>query len=410
MSYLENALEYASQSHRPDIKAADFTLKSKKDVLDMAQKEYDTVQMDLYKAKKALYDDHISIVRKYIDKEIMTMKAPEAYDKNRVAELRAILAKTKEPEYQSFEKKFEILKALRELQLIVTTFPFVERVGKLIKQWTGKDLVYTNQENSSFYPFHVYLRAGKYDILKTIDRLQPVHGTPYYLHLQREKDNNTSVIHCLLESNYTGLAYSGSMHDFWEIDCARLQIRPEFLITNEPTVPKTKDNPIGENYCDGRDEYRNAINRLGWEALWIKDRTVNADIIDELVASVIISSCPGVFTVKEIRSSLSYLLEDKDSIYPYMQCGFVLNNVIQHVVNNKLIIAKKDGIDHVHFMDGKLTWTTKNDDSTVFDPDTCEMKQPCQTLHELDVSNIKLANVAEYAFKHIKGLTPYTAK
>jgi hypothetical protein len=61
-------------------------------------------------------------------------------------------------------------------------------------------------------------------------------------------------------------------------------------------------------------------------------------------------------------------------------------------------------------MDGKLTWTTKNDDSTVFDPDTCEMKQPCQTLHELDVSNIKLANVAEYAFKHIKGLTPYTAK
>ena len=407
MLNLENELEESAKKFQPDIAAADFTLTSKKAVLDLAQKEYDKAQMALYKSKKDQYDERIAIVKKHIDEEIMTMKAPSAYDKNRVAELRAILAKTKEQEYQSFDKRFEILKALRELQLIVTTFPFVERVGKLIEQWTGKNLVYTKKADQSFYPFNICLHGEKNIILKTIDRLRPFPGTPYYL--QRNEDNNKSVIHCIIESNYCGLGISGSMHDFWEIDCARLQIRPEFLITDEPIRPKTKDNPNGGYLHDGRDEYRNAINRIGWEALWIKDRTVKADIIEELVASVIISSCPSVFTVNEIRSSIPYLLQDTDSIYPYMQCRSILNELIQFRVNTKLIIAKKDGIDHVHFIDRKLTWTTKNNESSVFDPDTCEMNQPGIIRHELDVSNVKLANVAEYAFKHIKGLTPHKA-
>lgn len=407
MCYLENELVYAEQSHRSNIEAADFTLKSKKAALDLAQKEYDKAQIALYKAKKDQYDERIAIVKKHIDEEIMTMKAPPAYDKHRVAELRAILAKTKEQEYQSYDTRFEILKALRELQLIVTTFPFVKRVGNLIEEWTGKRMTESTAIKDEFYPFCWRICHRRYVALKMVNNNANNFVKPWDFSLQSDK--RQSIINVALEQNCSGLAHFGTLHDFWEIECCRLQIRPEFVVRDAPSEPVHKGRPFPPNYRYDVESYINSVNRIGWECVWIHDCQVTADILDEIVASVIIAECPSIFTVKETMSAYDHLVHDKDSIYPFMHCQMHVDNNIQFMVNQKLITAQKTGIDRVRFdyKHGTLSWTTKDDDDSVFDPDTCEMKQPSRTNHELDVSDVPLSKVAEYAFRHIKGLSPH---
>jgi hypothetical protein len=69
---------------------------------------------------------------------------------------------------------------------------------------------------------------------------------------------------------------------------------------------------------------------------------------------------------------------------------------VQSVIN-RLLTAKHNGIDDVRFdlLKRSITWTklTKR-----------KNKPPKKEKQSLDVSRVKLAKVAEYAFKHIKGL------
>ena len=348
----------------------------------------------------AHYNARLAVVQKYIDKEIMTMKPKFPYDPKRVDELRAILAKTKEKEYQSYEKRFEILKALRELQLIVTVYPFVQRVSDLVTKWTGKSLYHATDDRTKFYPFCWELVDGKRGVLKLYDRLD---DKEHWWMQNRPEGKYKSIVFLNLDNNRSGLGYLGTLHDFWEIECARMKIRPEFLIQDEPSKPlKYGEKPersgtFWENCAKGVEvqNYIDDINSLGWKAI-SSDRYYTEALPEEVIASVIISGNPGIFTVKEVASSVKYLVDETDSQYPYMHNKQHVGLCVQSVIN-RLLTAKHNGIEDVRFdlLKRSITWTklTKR-----------KNKPPKKEKMSLDVSRVKLARVAEYAFKHIKGL------
>lgn len=398
---LTTEIAAAGKKYQSDISNAERAAKAQKIVVDEAEKEYERRQTELYNAQMAHYNARIAVVQKYIDKEIMTMKPKFPYDPKRVEELRAILAKTKEKEYQSYEKRFEILKALRELQLIVTAYPFVQRISDLVTKWTGKSLYHATDDRTKFYPFCWELVDGKRGVLKLYDHLDE---KDHWWMQNRPEGKYKSIMFLNLDNNRSGLGYLGTIHNFWEIDCAKLKIRPEFLIQGEPTRPlKYGEKPensgtFWEDCAKGVDVYSyvNDINRLGWEAVSVNDQYYADTLPDEVVASVIISGNPGIFTVKEVASSLKYLVEDPESKYPYMHNKEHVGLCVQSVIN-RLLTAKHNGIEDVRFdlLNRRITWTKlikrKN-------------KPPKKEKQSLDVSRVKLAKVAEYAFKHIKGL------
>ncbi len=397
---LTTEITEAGKKYQSDIKNAERAAKAQKIAVDEAVKEYDRRQTELYDAQMAHYNARLAVVQKYIDKEIMTMKPKFPYNPKRVDELRAILAKTKEREYQSYEKRFEILKALRELQLIVTVYPFVQRVSDIVTKWTGKSLFHATDDRTKFYPFCWELADGKRGVLKLYDRLD---DKEHWWMQNRPEGKYKSIMFLNLDNNRSGLSYLGTLHDFWEIDCARLKIRPEFLIQGEPSQPlKYGEQPVHsgtywENCAKGCDiqSYVNDINRLGWVAI-SSDKYYTEALPEEIIASVIISGNPGIFTVKEVVASMKYLVDEPDSKYPYMHNKTHVGLCVQSVIN-RLLTAKHNGIEDVRFdfLNRRITWTKLTNRKT---------KPPKKEKQSLDVSRVKLARVAEYAFKHIKGL------
>lgn len=398
---LTKEIAAAGKKYQSDITNAERAAKAQKIAVDEAEKEYERRQTELYNAQMAQYNARIAVVQKHIDKEIMTMKPTFPYDPKRVEELRAILAKTKDKEYQSYEKRFEILKALRELQLIVTVYPFVQRISDLVTKWTGKSLYHATDDRTKFYPFCWELVDGKRDVLKLYDRLDEKD----HWWLQHRPDvKYKSIVFLNLDINRSGLRGLGTINDFWEINCARMKIRPEFLIQGEPSKPlKYGEQPersgtFWENCAKGIDvqNYINDVNRLGWEAISVNDRYYADTLPDEVIASVIISGSPSIFTVKEVAASMKYLVDDPDSPYPYMHNKMHVWLCVQSVIN-RLLTAKHNGIKDVRFdlLKRRITWEKLANRKN---------KTPKKEKQSLDVSRVKLAKVAEYAFKHIKGL------
>ena len=397
---LTTEIAAAGKKYQSDITNAERAAKAQKIAVDEAMNEYERRQTELYNAQMAHYNARLAVVQKYIDKEIMTMKPKFPYDPKRVEELRAILAKTKEKEYQSYEKRFEILKALRELQLIVTVYPFVQRISDLVTKWTGKSLYHATDDRTKFYPFCWELVDGKRGVLKLYDRLD---DKEHWWMQNRPEGKYKSIVFLNLDNNRSGIGYLGTLHDFWEIECARMKIRPEFLIQGEPSKPLKygekleRSGTFWENCAKGVEvqNYIDDINSLGWKAI-SSDRYYTEALPEEVIASVIISGNPGSFTVKEVASSVKYLLDEPDSQYPYMHNKQHVGLCVQSVIN-RLLTAKHNGIEDVRFdlLKRSITWTklTKR-----------KNKPPKKEKQSLDVSRVKLARVAEYAFKHIKGL------
>jgi hypothetical protein len=93
---------------------------------------------------------------------------------------------------------------------------------------------------------------------------------------------------------------------------------------------------------------------------------------------------------------MKYLVEEPDSQYPYMHNQQHVWLCVQSVIT-RLATAKHNGIENVRFdlLKRSITWTKLT---------RRKNKPPKKEKMSLDVSRVKLARVAEYAFKHIKGL------
>ena len=201
---LTTEIAAAGKKYQSDITNAERAAKAQKIAVDEAAREYERRQNELYDAQMAQYNARLAVVQKYIDKEIMTMKPKFPYDPKRVEELRAILAQTKEQEYQSYEKRFEILKALRELQLIVTVYPFVQRISALGTKWTGKSLYHATDDRTTFYPFCWELVDGKRGVLKLYDHLDE---KDHWWLQNRAEGTYKSIVFLNLDNNRSGLSY-----------------------------------------------------------------------------------------------------------------------------------------------------------------------------------------------------------
>lgn len=394
-----------------DIEAAEFNLKGKKANLDLAQKEYANAEESLHTAKMAQYNARKKVVRDYIDNVLMNMQAPETYDPDRVKKLRGILASYGEKD--TYAKRLEILTAIRELQLILTAFPIARRVGNIVREWTGSKNVVISKDGST-------VSVGKNVVMRTMEQLD--QSDSFMASICREYKYRHLLQFYGSEAHYSGTPM-GHIHDFWESRCLALPLDPDIVIGEVPSVEH--DSKLSKrfhafNECKDTGKY--SIRDIGTELFKVDERRFSGSVAmlakcDPSVAKSTVSDIdwasnvivlnPCLFSVNEVMSNYGRFTQAH-----YKGCTDMYHNSKSHLdfyidrITEKLQECAPKTVKDIKF-DADLmavTWRDPYDKDMAFDPDTCEMQHPSQTVHKLDVRNVKMYYVAMYAYKHIPGM------
>lgn len=394
-----------------DIEAAEFNLKGKKANLDLAQKEYANAEESLHTAKMAQYNARKKVVRDYIDNVLMNMQAPETYDPDRVKKLRDILASYGEKD--TYVKRLEILTAIRELQLILTAFPIARRVGNIVREWTGSKNVVISKDGST-------VSVGKNVVMRTVEQLD--QSDSFMASICREYKYRHLLQFYGREAHYSGTPM-GHIHDFWESRCLALPLDPDIVIGEVPSVEHDSKLPKrfhAFNECKDTDKY--SIRDIGTELFKVDERRFSGSVAmlakcDPSVAKSTVSDIdwasnvivlnPCLFSVNEVMSNYGRFTQAH-----YKGCTDMYHNSKSHLdfyidrITEKLQECAPKTVKDIKF-DADLmavTWRDPYGKDMAFDPDTCEMQHPSQTVHKLDVRNVKMYYVAMYAYKHIPGM------
>lgn len=390
-----------------DIEAAEFNLKGKKDNLDLAQKEYEKAGKSLHKAKMAQYNARKKVVQDYIDNVLMNMQAPETYNPDRVKKLRGILASYGEKD--TYVKRLEILTAIRELQLILTAFPITRRVGNIVREWTGNNDVVISKDGRK-------VSVGKNVIMRTVEQLD--QSNSFMASICREYKYRHLLQFYGSEAHYSGTPM-GHIHDFWESRCLALPLDPDIVIGEAPLDELDSKSSKCFHVYD-TDKY--SIRDIGTELFKVDERrfssmtamlakydprAAESTVSDIDWASNFIVLNPCLFTVNEVMSNYGRFTQAH-----YKGCTDMYHNSKSHLdfyigrITEKLQECAPKTVKDIKF-DADLmsvTWRDPYDKDMAFDPDTCEMQHPSQTVHKLDVRNVKMYYVAMYAYKHIPGM------
>ena len=395
----------------PDIEAAEFNLKGKKANLDLVQKEYEQARKSLHKAKMAQYNARKKVVQDYIDNVLMNMQAPETYDPDRVKKLRGILASYGEKD--TYVKRLEILAAIRELQLILTAFPIARRVGNIVREWTGNKDVVISEDGSK-------VSIGKNVIMRTVEQLD--QSDRFIASICREYRYRHLLQFYGSEAHYSGTPM-GYIHEFWESRCLALPLDPDIVIGEAPSDEVDfKRSKCSYAFDWSKDTDKYSIRDIGTELFKVDESRLSVMVAmlakyDPSVAKSTVSDIdwasnfivlnPCLFTVNEVMSNYGRFTQAH-----YKGCSDMYHNSKSHLdfyinrINEKLQECAPKTVKDIKF-DADLmavTWRDPYDKDMAFDPDTCEMQHPSQTVHKLDVRNVKLYYVAMYAYKHIPGM------
>lgn len=347
------------------------------------------------------YQDKLGVAKKIRDEEFKAIKKPTKFDPDRVKVLRTILATHKD---KTLEDRLEILKALYELQLYVVKFPIAKRVGEILMKWTGKDyLVQTKRKPLGNYPTDYILADKNYTLLSTriyVDRSPACIGwgvhnlkTSYQIDLG------------LSDGGYAGVVRD--ITDFWEIKCAEISLDVKFLI-NPPKKPAGEFaffNKDGYDYADHLAKIRNMAtkdcdyNLIPTNPEYCFYSKADQGKSHELaIASVILGYNPERFKFKSILKAKPELIKGGLSHIEYY-----IESCEKRLSRSKLpgVTSFKFDVDN-----GQFIWNTEPTGEPMFDPDTCEMRQPskAETLSILDATPHNLpqyiANRVEYFGKY----------
>ncbi len=402
-------IEKAAAKLQGDIDAAEFNLNGKKKTLAILQKECDQAEKALLKAEMAQYNARKKVVQKYIDDVLMKMKEPDCYDPNRVAKLRGRLANF--PAKDGYEYRIKVLTAVRELQLILTKFPIEQRVGDIIREWTGNKKVLTPKDGT-----HKLIVNG--NVLMHVMHKLPDPKNAWWTSVNEDFKRRNLLDLQLSEGHYSGTPCR-RMHNFWEMACMMVPMDPEFVI-GEPPVQDVGMFGLVSRNPKFEDKYN--IREIGKELFYIRGRAFSEFVawmrkedksIKEITmtdtdwAGNLIALNPGIFTVKEVISNYDRLCQYsfKNVADSYHNAKHHVDFIIERTTEELQKCAPKTVRDIKFDADlMAITWRDPYDKDMAFDPDTCEMQHPSKVIHKLDVSNVRLSNVCMYAYKHIEGM------
>lgn len=347
------------------------------------------------------YQDKLDVATKIRDAEFKAIKKPTKFDPDRVKVLRNILATHKD---KTLEDRLDILKALYELQLYVVTFPIAKRVGEILMKWTGKDyLDRTKRKPVGKYPTDYILTDKNYTLLSTriyADRSPACMG--WGNHRMTE---SYEIDLGLSDGGYAGVFRN--LTDFWEIKCAEISLDVKFLI-NPPKKPAGEFaffNEDGYDYAGHLAKIRSmATKDCDYSLIPTKPEYCYYSKADQgkshelAIASAILGYNPERFKFKSILKAKPELIRSGLG-----HIEFYIEQCVKRLARSKLpgLTSFKIDMDN-----GQFIWNTEPTGEPMFDPDTCEMRQPSEdkTLSILDATPHNLpqyiANRVEYFGKY----------
>lgn len=355
-----------------------------------AYSELESAKTQVFGLNVKKYKDKLDAATEIIKTEVNTIQCPDKYDQARVDELRKELAfaSLNDP-----EQNLAVLKALRELQLIVTKWPFINRVAKLLGEWTGRKYDIERNEGETKTRYTSYLvdsRGCKLMMLGNYcyEYIKP--GTSFYDRRFSCANFRTRV--CSDHAVISGVPVR--FVEFWELNCIATKIDPKYLV-GEDEPNRDAEHLKERNIVSPRKAYCASLQQMGKLdsiPMWRSDSILQFKISDTDIAAYLMAQHLNIFTFADIIKNFFRFNENCQShILDEMQRQV---KMMERCLFNscKNIKLDRDKME--------VSWTDAVDEKMMFDPDTCEMVHTSLEVHTMSVARAHIDSLCEYVANH----------
>lgn len=356
-----------------------------------AYSELESAKSQVFGLNVKKYKDKLDAATEIIKTEVNTIRCPDKYDQAHVDELRKKLAFAS---LNDSEQNLAVLKALRELQLIVTKWPFINRVAKLLNEWTGRkyDIEMNEGENKRIYASYLVDSRGSKLMMFGNYRYEYVKpGAASYDRSFSYANFRTRV--CSDHVMISGVPVR--FVEFWELNCIATKIDPHYLVDeDEPNRDEDRRFHL-KNVVPSRNAYCASLQQIGSIdaiPMWRSDSILKFKVSDADFATYIMAQHLNIFTFADIFKNF-FRFNENCQRYILSELSGQVKMMERCLFNScKNIKLDRDKME--------VSWTDAVDDKMMFDPDTCEMVHTSLEVHTMSVARAHIDSLCEYVANH----------
>lgn len=329
-------------------------------------------------AMKRVLDEKLKLVQNYVDKYIKTIPEPAEYNLNRVNELRYAIANGSDA---TLEDRCAKMAALRELQMFLAKFPFIDRVAEIIRQATGcTDVVV---KGDSPCDRKLYINGSAW--------MDSTTSAREYYDRDSEQPRKSSTANIRLFGDK-----SVAIVNFWEIYIILMPINLHYILGAEEC----------ERWGHGAGpvrEHPKILRRLCTNTGRVEQRTeLLEDLSDRAFVPVVLWNAMDRLTVNQC-------LQGAEAVN--IKCG----NTIKHWFACRLQKIFKDPLREAAYLfqfDSeqrafKWEYRRNTDNHIKFDPDTCELLQPEVGWTVVPVGDVVIRDLHDFVAKQTPWIECY---
>lgn len=355
-----------------------------------AYSELESARTRVFGLNVEKYKEKLAAATEIIETEVNTIQCPDKYDQARVDELRKVLAVAS---LNDPERNLAVLKALRELQLIVTKWPFINRVAKLLNEWTGRkyDIEINEGTNKKTYASYLVDNRGSKLMMFGNYRYEYVKpGAASYNRTFSYANFRTRV--CSDHVMISGVPVR--FVEFWELNCIATKIDPKYLVGEDE--PNRNDDHFKErNTVSPRNAYCASLQQMGKLdsiPMWHSDSILQFNISDADIATYLMTQHLNIFTFADIIKNF-FRFNERCQKYILDEMNRQVKMMERCLFNScKNIKLDRDKME--------VSWTDAVDEKMMFDPDTCEMVHTSLDVHTMSVARAHIDSLCEYVANH----------
>lgn len=333
------------------------------------------------------YKEKLAAATEIIETEVNTIQCPDKYDQARVDELRKVLAVAS---LNDPERNLAVLKAMRELQLILTKWPFINRVAKLLSEWTGRKYdIETTEGGEILRTYASYLVDNRGCKLMMYGNYRYEYVKPSTSSYNRRFSYaNFRTRVCNDHTMINGIPVR--FVEFWELNCLATKIDPKYLVGEDE--PNRNDDRFNlKNVASSRNAYCAGLQQMG-KVDAIPICYDHFKISDTDFATYIMAQHLNSFTFADIIKNF-FRFNERCQSYILDKMNRQVEMMGKRLFNScKNIKLDRDKME--------VSWNDAVDEQMMFDPDTCEMVHTSLKVHTLSVARAHIDSLCEYVANH----------
>lgn len=340
--------------------------------------------------KDKKYKEKLDAATEIIETEVNTIQCPDKYDQARVDELRKELAVAS---LNDPERNLAVLKALRELQLTLTKWPFINRVAKLLREWTGRKYDIEMNEGETKTTYASYLVDSRGCKLMMLGNYRYEYVKPGAVSYNRSFSYaNFRTRVCNDHAIIGGVPVR--FVEFWELNCVATKIDPRYLV-GEDEPNRNVDHFKLNNVVAPRNAYCASLQQMGSVdsiPMWRSDSILKFKVSDTDIATYLMAQHLNIFTFADIIKNF-FRFNEKCQRHILDEMNSQVKMMERCLFNScKNIKLDRDKME--------VSWTDAVDEKMMFDPDTCEMVHTSLEVHTMSVSRAHIDSLCEYVANH----------